>query len=85
MYNSLKIILDSMISGIFTGIGAMFGYMVCGINNYLIALFLSIAAGSMLYIVSAELIPSSKNTSNNRKVYLMYIVGILIGAIITNL
>lgn len=80
-----KTMLNSVLAGVFTGVGALVGYLMGGINRVYIAICLSIAAGSMLYIVSCDLIPSSKNISKNKKVYIMYIVGILIGAIITKI
>ena len=83
--SKIKVIYDSVISGIFTGIGAMFGYMIGQIDKLYISLCLALAAGVMLYIVSCDLIPSSKKLTNNKKVYLVYIFGILLGAIITKI
>lgn len=78
-------IFNSIVCGIFTGIGALFGYLIGDLNSRYIAICLSIAAGSMLYIVSSDLIPNSNKISKNKKVYVVYIVGILIGAIITKI
>ncbi len=83
--NTFRIIFDSVISGVFTGFGAMFGYLIGKVNNTYIAICLAVAAGVMLYIVSCDLIPSSKKLTNSKNVYIIYILGILIGAIITNI
>ena len=79
-----KILLNSIISGAFTGLGALVGAIIGGINNYLVCFCLLIAAGAMLYIVSCELLPSSNNLSKNKKIHLAYIVGILIAILIIN-
>lgn len=83
--NNKKTVMNSIISGFFTGLGALFGYLISGINTIFIAICLSIAAGSMLYIVSCDLIPSSKKFSESKKVYIMYIVGMLLGVFITKI
>ncbi len=82
---TFKVIYDSVISGVFTGFGAMFGYLIGKVDEVYISICLAIAAGVMLYIVSCDLIPSSKKLTDSKKVYIVYILGILIGAIITNI
>lgn len=83
--STFKVIYDSVISGVFTGFGAMFGYLIGKVDEVYISICLAIAAGVMLYIVSCDLIPSSKKLTDSKKVYIVYILGILIGAIITNI
>lgn len=80
-----KILLNSIVSGMFTGIGAFLGVMIGKISKTYISICLCIAAGAMLYIVSCDLIPSSKEISKSKKVYIVYIMGILVGAIISKI
>ncbi len=58
--SSKKAIIYTVISGITTGIGALFGVVIGNISEKLIGFSLAFAAGAMLYIVSGELIPESK-------------------------
>lgn len=83
--NNKKTLKNSFLSGVVTGIGAFFGYILGNINGVYISFCLAIAAGAMLYIVSCDLIPNSKELTKNKGVYLVYILGILIGVLITKL
>ena len=56
------------------GIGSFLGVYFAGNFNSLIGVFLSIAAGTMLYVVLEEILPRTKN--------LFCIIGFLIGTII---
>ncbi len=47
-----KVIFYVVLSGITTGIGALFGGIIGNISENVIAVSLSFAAGTMLYIVS---------------------------------
>lgn len=80
-----KILFNSTISGLFTGFGALVGAVIGKVNNIYISICLSIAAGAMLYVVACDLIPTSKKISKSKRVYIVYIVGILIGAIISKI
>ena len=53
----LKVIFYIILSGVTTGIGALFGALIGKISLSIIAICLSFAAGAMLYIVSGELLP----------------------------
>ena len=83
--NFSKIVINTVLSGAFTGVGAMFGYIIGGIGKNYISLCISLAAGAMLYIISCELLPNAYNGIKNKKVCLMYILGILIGGVITKI
>ena len=74
-----KVIILTALSGITTGMGAFFGAIIGNISETLIAGALSLAAGAMLYIVSCELIPESKNMYKGRFTSLGNIIGILLG------
>ncbi|MDD3303327.1 MAG: ZIP family metal transporter [Clostridia bacterium] len=82
---SSKNILNSVIVGACVGIGCFFGNMIGNINDNYISFCLSIAAGAMLYIVACELIPNSKELKPKKVVSLMYILGIIIGGIVSKL
>lgn len=75
-------IVNTIVVGLVTGIGAFFGGIIGNINELFISLSLSIAAGVMLYIISCELIPDSYNNYSSKKINISYIIGIIIGAVI---
>lgn len=83
--SNLKAIIVTTISGITTGLGAFFGAIIGNISQELIGISLAFAAGAMLYIVSCELIPESKNMYKGRFASLGNILGILVGIIAENL
>ena len=57
-----KIIFYVVLSGVTTGIGAFLGAIIGTISTSIIAISLSFAAGSMLYIVSRRANSGSKQT-----------------------
>src|SRR5574344_401578 len=69
-----KVILFTFIAGIPMGIGSFLGVYFAGIFKSLICLFLSLAAGTMLFVVIDEIMPKSKS--------LYSIIGFLTGTII---
>ena len=69
-----KIILFTFIAGIPMGIGSFLGAYFSGIFKSLIGLFLSLAAGTMLFVVLDEIMPKSKSIYS--------IIGFLVGTII---
>lgn len=71
---SKKIILFTFIAGIPMGIGSFLGVYFAGIFKDLIGVFLSMAAGTMLYVVLDEIMPKSKSIYS--------IIGFLTGTII---
>ena len=50
--SKIKVLYYVILSGVTTGIGALFGGLLGGISNDVISICLSFAAGAMLYIVS---------------------------------
>ena len=54
-----KVIFYVVLSGITTGIGALFGGIIGNISENVIAVSLSFAAGTMLYIVSRRIVTRS--------------------------
>lgn len=80
-----KSVLNSIIVGACVGIGCFVGNSFGNIGDKYISFSLSIAAGAMLYIVACELIPNSKELKPKRVVSIMYIVGIIIGGILSKI
>lgn len=80
--NKLSNISNTILVGFVTGIGALFGSLIGNIGDIFISMSLCIASGVMLYIVSCELIPQSNITYSSKKVNILYIIGIIVGAVI---
>ena len=74
-----KAIIMTAISGITTGIGALLGAIIGNISPSFISISLAFAAGAMLYIVSCELIPESKNIYHGRFSSMGNLLGIIFG------
>ena len=81
--NSKKVVFFVILSGITTGIGALFGAIIGNISENVIALCLSFAAGAMLYIVSGELVPESNKLYNGRMTAIGNICRFLLGILAT--
>lgn len=81
-FSKIKAIILTSISGITTGIGALVGAIIGGISETLIGMSLSFAAGTMLYIVSCELIPESNRLYKGRFSSLGNMLGIILGIFI---
>ncbi len=80
-----KVIFYVILSGVTTGIGALFGAIVGSISEQVISICLSFAAGAMLYIVSGELIPESNSLYHGRMTAVGNMLGFLIGIFATKL
>ncbi|MBQ7411115.1 MAG: ZIP family metal transporter [Clostridia bacterium] len=74
-----KAIIITTLSGVMTGFGAFFGAILGSISLTFIGFSLSFAAGCMLYIVTCELIPESKQRYSGRFASLGNISGIILG------
>ena len=72
--SSKKIIFLTFLAGIPMGIGSFLGVYFAGIFKSLIGIFLSLAAGTMLFVVLDEIMPKSKSIYS--------IIGFLVGTII---
>ncbi len=75
----------AFLSGVPTGIGALIGAFAGGISEITIGLSLGFAGGAMLYIVSGELIPESRDLYKGRSSVVAYIFGFLAGILVTTL
>lgn len=80
-----KVIFFVILSGITTGVGALFGAIIGNISETVIALCLSFAAGAMLYIVSGELVPESNKLYKGRMTAIGNICGFLLGILATTI
>lgn len=69
-----KVILFTIIAGIPMGIGSFLGAYFGGTFHSLIGVFLSIAAGTMMYVTLEEIFPKSRS--------LYCIIGFLVGTVI---
>ena len=79
-----KVIYYVVLSGITTGVGALFGALVGGISQDIIAICLAFAAGAMIYIVSGELTPESNKLYQGRMSAIGNILGFIIGVFAMN-
>ena len=78
-FSKIKSIILTALSGITTGIGALFGAIIGNISEVLIGISLAFAAGTMLYIVSCELIPESNKLYKGRFSSIGNMLGIILG------
>lgn len=78
-----KIIIYVILSGITTGVGALFGALVGKVSEAIIGICLSFAAGAMLYIVSGELTPEANNLYKGKTTAIGNILGIILGIFAT--
>jgi len=82
-FPKLKVLLLTIASGIPTGIGALIGALLGSVSSFFIALCLSFAGGTMLYITCGELIPNAKALHKGRTSTVGLVLGFIIGIIIT--
>ena len=83
--DKMKALKYTFLSGVTTGVGALFGATVGQISDIMISICLSIAAGAMLYIVSGELIPEANELDKSKIGFIGNIIGFIIGIIAFNL
>ncbi len=80
-----KVIYYVILSGITTGIGALFGSIIGRISKEIIAICLAFSAGAMIYIVSGELTIESNKLYNGKITAIGNILGLLLGIFVTNM
>lgn len=80
-----KVILYVILSGVTTGIGALFGKIIGGISENIIAMCLSFAAGAMLYIVSGELLPEANKLYDGKISTVGNVMGFILGLLAMNI
>lgn len=77
--NKIKIIIYVLLSGLATGLGAFIGSVIGNISQEVIAISLAFAAGTMLYVISGELVPEYNKLYNGKTSSLGNILGFIIG------
>ncbi|MEG2348718.1 MAG: ZIP family metal transporter [Clostridia bacterium] len=80
-----KSLKSSFLVGAITGIGAFFGSCFSQISTNFLVICLAMASGAMIYMSACNLIPKSFEYIKYKKVYIFYILGIIIGMIITKI
>lgn len=77
------VFIITLMTGLPTALGAVFGALVGGISDYFIAFCLSAAASSMLYVSANELIPEANNLYRGKSSSIFLILGFLCGCYIS--
>lgn len=72
-------ILITSLTGIATVIGAVVGFSVGSIAPIVLAITLGLAAGAMIYVSTAELLPKSISACHPKLASLVTFIGILVG------
>jgi ZIP family zinc transporter len=78
-----KTLTLTLMAGATTVFGAIAGVLIGGISDFALALSFSVAGGSMLYVVIAEILPQSIVTSKTKMPTLFALLGIIVGMIFT--
>lgn len=81
----IKGVLISLLSGLPTVLGALFGYYFSTLSGVACAVTLAFSAGAMIYVVFSELIPGSIDLYPDEFSAIIVILGILLGLIITGI
>jgi len=76
-----KAIVLTALGGVPTVIGGAIGILVGSISDMFLALALTVAAGTMLYVVFGEIIPQSLRITKSRLTTYAAMLGILVGVI----
>lgn len=82
-FSAKKAFTLTLLSGLPMGIGALAGSFLGGLSQKMISGCLGFAAGAMLYVVFAEIIPQSKRLYQGRLASVGNIAGILAGIFVT--
>ncbi|MCL2637986.1 MAG: ZIP family metal transporter [Oscillospiraceae bacterium] len=80
-----KVILLTLICGLTTVFGALFGVLIGNISDFAVSLSLSAAGGAMLYVVFGEIIPQTVVMTKSRMAPLITLFGIILGLLMTAL
>ncbi|MGI6776794.1 MAG: ZIP family metal transporter [Acetivibrionales bacterium] len=82
-FSRVKALSYTILSGVPMGLGAAIGAALGRISSHIISLCLGFAAGAMLYIVYAELVPESKKIYLGRLSSVGNVLGLLCGIIVS--
>lgn len=75
----LSVVLLTLLTGLPTAFGAVFGAALGGVSKYFIAFCLSAAASSMLYVSANELIPEANILYRGRSNAVFLLIGFICG------
>lgn len=75
----LSVVLLTLLTGLPTAFGAVFGALLGGMSKYFIAFCLSAAASSMLYVSANELIPEANILYRGRSNAVFLLIGFICG------
>lgn len=67
----IKACLISALTGVIEILGTLFGYFAVSISSALLPLILSLAGGTMLYVISEEMIPESHSSGGRAPTYFL--------------
>ena len=81
----IKVVLLTSLSGVSTLLGGLIGYFIGGISDLAIAISLSAAGGTMLYIVFGEMMPQAIIMAKNRAASIVSLLGIIVGLLVTQI
>ena len=83
--NRWKVIFLTALSGAPTVLGGLLGIAIGTISDFAVALSLSAAGGSMLYVVFGEMIPQTIVMTKSRSASIVTLFGMVIGLIATQM
>lgn len=83
--NKVKAVLLTAISGAFTLLGGIVGYLISSFSVLFTALSIAFAGGAMLYVTFGEIIPEALNLNKGHASSIFVIVGIIVGLLISTL
>jgi len=75
----MSVVLLTLLTGLPTAFGAVFGAALGGISKYFIAFCLSAAASSMLYVSANELIPEANILHRGKSNAVFLLIGFICG------
>lgn len=78
-------IVGCSLIGIFLGFGSGIGYLAGALDEIYVSICLALSAGAMLYIVACDLIPEMNEDKKSLRVGMLYILGIILGTVISNI
>ncbi len=80
-----KAFFYAALTGLVEVLGTLFGYLTVSISGAFLPLFLALAGGSMIYVISHEMIPETHSHGNERGASYSLVVGFLLMIIFSEL
>jgi len=73
------VVLYAVLAGVPVGIGTFFGHWFGTMSESALAFSLALAAGAMLYIIAAELLPSARQHAKGQESMVGVLLGVIVG------